>query len=428
MRSGSYDYLIVGSGAGGATLAKELVGKGKDVLVVEKGRREEKVGTFRDALRYYDATSLKIPRKSKEGVILWRTFMAGGSTVVSCGNATRCLVEELADLGITLDEEFAEAEREMHVSPIDERLLSEGSEKIRWAAKELGYSMELMPKFVDPAKCTKCGQCALGCASGAKWTALDYLEEAKQNGADILYDTTVEQVLVQNGKARGIRGVGSRGQVEILSGVVVLAAGGLGTPVILQQSGIQEAGRGLFSDLLVTTYGVTKGLNQMREPAMALVDHEFHQTKGFILSPYVNLTRMVRSMESGASGLALPTRRLIGIMTKIVDEPAGRVYADGTVSKPVTERDRMRLQEGSSIAAEILVRAGASRKSVVVSNPQGAHHGGTAAIGNIVDKDLQTKVDNLFVCDASALPVSPGLPPILTIVALAKRLARTLAA
>ena len=177
----------------------------------------------------------------------------------------------------------------MHVSPIDERLLSEGSEKIRWAAKELGYSMELMPKFVDPAKCTKCGQCALGCASGAKWTALDYLEEAKQNGADILYDTTVEQVLVQNGKARGIRGVGSRGQVEILSGVVVLAAGGLGTPVILQQSGIQEAGRGLFSDLLVTTYGVTKGLNQMREPAMALVDHEFHQTKGFILSPYVNL-------------------------------------------------------------------------------------------------------------------------------------------
>lgn len=216
--------------------------------------------------------------------------------------------------------------------------------------------------------------------------------------------------------------------MEILSGVVVLAAGGLGTPVILQQSGIQEAGRGLFIDLLVNTYGVTKGLNQMHEPSMALVDHEFHQAKGFILSPYVNLTRMVRSMESGASGLALPTRKLTGIMTKIVDEPAGRVYADGTVSKPVTERDRTRLQEGSSIATEILVRAGASRKSIVVSNPQGAHPGGTAAIGNVVDKDLQTKVDNLFVCDASALPVSPGLPPILTIVALAKRLAKTLAA
>jgi len=43
-----------------------------------------------------------------------------------------------------------------------------------------------------------------------------------------------------------------------------------------------------------------------------------------------------------------------------------------------------------------------------------------------VDKDLQTEVDNLFVCDGSVLPISPGMHPVLTIVALAKRLAKTL--
>lgn len=43
------------------------------------------------------------------------------------------------------------------------------------------------------------------------------------------------------------------------------------------------------------------------------------------------------------------------------------------------------------------------------------------------DRDLQTKVDNLFVCDSSVFPQAPGMPPILTIAALAKRLARTLA-
>jgi len=63
----------------------------------------------------------------------------------------------------------------------------------------------------------------------------------------------------------------------------------------------------------------------------------------------------------------------------------------------------------------------------VVSKVAGGHPGGTAAIGEIVDKDLQTEVNNLFACDASVLPTAPGLPPILTIVALAKRLAKQLA-
>lgn len=70
------------------------------MLVVEKGKPEAKLGTIQDTLRFFDANAVKIPRKSNEGVILWRALMAGGSTVVSCGNATRCLEKELADAGI----------------------------------------------------------------------------------------------------------------------------------------------------------------------------------------------------------------------------------------------------------------------------------------------------------------------------------------
>ena len=113
-------------------------------------------------------------------------------------------------------------------------------------------------------------------------------------------------------------------------------------------------------------------------------------------------------------------------MTKIADEPVGRVYPDGTVSKPVTKKDWARLREGSSIAKEILVKAGADSSSILTSAPQGAHPGGTAAVGKVVDENLQTRVENLFVCDASVLPTAPGIPPILTIAALAKRLATKL--
>ena len=429
MGSRHCEFLIAGSGAGGATLARELSKRGGDVVVVERGAYGQQLGNFRASLAFFDANRMtRVPRKSKEGVILWRTLMAGGSTVVSCGNATRCLEEELSRFGIALDSEFAEAEAEMHVAPIAESLLSEGSKAIRQASNELGYEMTPMPKFVDPEKCIQCGQCVFGCPRGAKWTALDYLDEATAGGVEVFWDTQVDSVVVENGTAHGVRATGPGGVVEIDADVTILAAGGLRSPVILQRSGIHEAGAGLFIDLLVNTYGVTDGLNLCGEPVMALVNHEFHRTKGFILSPYVSHARMVRFMELGAKGLALPDRRLMGIMTKTADDPAGQVYADATVSKPVTDNDWTRLREGAAIAEEILVKAGAHRESIVTSAPQGAHPGGTAAIGKVVDENLKTRVDNLFVCDGSVLPTAPGLPPILTIVALAKRLAGKLAA
>jgi choline dehydrogenase-like flavoprotein len=286
--------------------------------------------------------------------------------------------------------------------------------------------MGLMPKFIDPVECRRCGQCIMGCASSAKWTALEYLDEAEDSGADIVYETVVEHVLIENGKARGVSAVGPQGRIEVLADTVILAAGGLATPVILQQSGIKDAGSDLFVDLFVNTYGAAKGLDLAKEPEMTLVDIEFHEAKGFILSPMVYHSRRTRYLETGLKGLRLPDNRLIGMMTKIADEPAGRVHADGTISKPVTEKDRAGLREGSLISKEILVKAGADENSILVSKVQGAHPGGTAGIGRIVNTDLQTEVDNLFVCDASVFPTAPGLPPIVTIVALAKRLAKIL--
>jgi len=125
-------------------------------------------------------------------------------------------------------------------------------------------------------------------------------------------------------------------------------------------------------------------------------------------------------------GMLMPTDGMLGIMAKTKDDSAGRIYPDGSFSKTITADDRKRLNKGHEISKEILIKAGVDSKSVVAGKFGGGHPGGTAAIGEIVDQDLQTEVNNLFVCDASVLPKAPGLPPILTIVALAKRLAKTL--
>jgi len=427
MKSSKYEFIIVGAGAGGATVAKELTKMGKKVLILEQGKREKKVGGLMNSLRYFDHHKVTMwPKGSKEGTYLYRAIMAGGSTMVSCGNGMRCSEDALAAFGINLDREFSEAEKEMEIAPFNLKWLSKGSKNILEASKELGYKMEPMPKFMRYNKCRRCGTCYMGCHYGAKWTSLDYLDEAIKNGADVMYETLVYRVLTKNGKAAGVIGKCPGGKVEISSDVVILAAGGLATPVILQKTGIEDAGSNLFGDLIVNTYGVTKNISQLREPSMALVDTEFHKSKGFILSTWPQPSALYRFVEAGVKGAILPAARTLGIMTKSADDPIGRVYADGSFSKPVTENDRARLKEGSEIAKEILIKAGADGKSIVVGNPFGAHPGGTAAIGKILDKDLQTKIDNLYVCDASVFPTSLGAPPILTIAALGKRLAKAL--
>ncbi|NJE09811.1 FAD-dependent oxidoreductase [Thermococcus sp. MAR1] len=421
------EYLIVGSGAGGATLARELSNAGKEVLIVEAGRREERLGTLRDSFGYFDMTAYKTPSTSREGVILWRTIMAGGSTVVSCGNGTRCLQEDFKDLGIDLEIEFREAEEEMGIVPTPREVLSEASLNMLEASADLGYTMEPMPKFVDFSRCIRCGCCVFGCAQGAKWTALEYLNDALSHGTEVIYETTVEEVMIEDGKVAGVRGRGKNGYVEVWADHVILAAGALATPVILQNSGLECAGKGLFIDAFVNVYGRAEGMHQVMEPAMALVDHEFHDDGGFILSPYINASRTVRFMEAGRRGFMMPTDKLVGIMVKTSDDPSGRVYPSGKVSKAITRDDRKRIDDGVAVAKEILEGIGADPSSFVVSKPEGAHVGGTATIGTVVDGYLETRVRNLHVCDASVLPHSPGMPPILTIVALAKWLGKALA-
>ncbi|WP_225370029.1 GMC oxidoreductase [Methanobrevibacter arboriphilus] len=89
--------------------------------------------------------------------------------------------------------------------------------------------------------------------------------------------------------------------------------------------------------------------------------------------------------------------------------------------KENSEKDVRFIAEGSAVAGAILINSGVDPKSIISTNLRGAHPGGTAAIGEIVDLNLETKIKGLYVSDASVLPKAPGAPPILTILALSKK-------
>jgi len=91
---------------------------------------------------------------------------------------------------------------------------------------------------------------------------------------------------------------------------------------------------------------------------MAIVDHEFHKSEGFILSPFIHQSRPVRFIELGMKGMFMPKAGMLGIMAKTTDDSVGRIYPDGTFTKTITEEDRKRLEKGSEVSKEILVKAG----------------------------------------------------------------------
>jgi len=427
METLTYDVVIAGAGAGGATLARELSHRGKRVAVAERGQFEDKLGTVRSALNYFDLRGvMQQAPQSPEGVKLWRGLLAGGSTVITLGNATRCLEEDFRRAGIDLAEMFQEAEEDLGVKPLDDGYLSLGTQQVREAARSLGHEMSFMPKCIDQARCTQCGCCQLGCAHDAKWTAVRYLKEAQEAGAEIATGIQIDRVLVEQGRAVGLQGHKGNLEVSIRGDATILAAGGIGTAAILQRSGITEAGNGLFLDMLVNVYGVTKDSNMFNEPPMSLVNREYHNSDGFILSTYIPPGRTGYFLDLGPVGMTMPLKRMVGIMVKTRDDATGRVHADGSFSKPVTDADQKRLDTGAELAREILIKAGAEEKSIIVSGPSGAHPGGTATIGTVLNEHLETEVPGLYVCDASVLPRAPGMPPMLTVIALGKWLSREL--
>ncbi|HET6488399.1 MAG TPA: GMC oxidoreductase [Syntrophales bacterium] len=98
----------------------------------------------------------------------------------------------------------------------------------------------------------------------------------------------------------------------------------------------------------------------------------------------------------------------------------------GGVRKRLSAEDKKRLRHGIERAKGILRNAGA--RSIFTTWYIAAHPGGRVKIGDLVDSHLQTEIENLYVCDSSVIPAAWGLPPVFTILCLARRLAKRLSA
>jgi choline dehydrogenase-like flavoprotein len=389
--------IVVGSGAGGGTVANVLAKSGISVTIIEKGPSID----VKKAYMHYNIQNV--------GTEISNTVCLGGTTLVTLGNAARTFEELFKSLGIDLSQEFKEIERELYINTLPDSHFGNGTKKLMESAESIGFEMEKMPKFIDPSLCKPCGTCALGCPKDAKWTSMKYIAEATEYGAKIIENTPVTDIIVSDGKVKGVKSDDKIFEADI----VILAAGAIETPRLLQKIGI-NAGNNLFVDTFVTVGGMLKNIEFNKDLQM----NSIIKFDDFIMGPHFSeiLVNKLHKFKSRK-------KDVLGLMVMIKDEPSGKVTPNEVI-KFNTAEDLALLAEGSAIAGSILTEAGVNPKTLVSTHARGAHLGGTAAIGDVVDINLQTEIKGLYVADASVFPEAPGAPPVLTIIALAKRLAK----
>ena len=280
-----YDYIIVGTGPGGATVAREIAAAKKRTLMIEYGPRLNETGFMKvgRGKAFRDKNNRML--RSKEGVWIARARILGGSSYVAMGNAVTPPAGILREWGVDLSTELEWARKFLRVNPMPERFIGPATASINKGAASLGWEMKPTPKCVDFNKCQACGLCMFGCPRGAKWTSLEFVDEALKNGAQLLLNTEVTRVTHKNGRATGVMVLQGKESIDLRAHTVVVAAGGLATPIILQNSDISDAGKGLAIDVFQTTYGYSDFTGMKNEIILATYLEKLVEEKELFTAP-----------------------------------------------------------------------------------------------------------------------------------------------
>jgi choline dehydrogenase-like flavoprotein len=259
MKEVRYDVVIVGSGAGGGTVAAELAElcrEGKRVAVFEQGARirdAEFTGReieMADAL-YQDGGGF-LTAQGTMTLAFGRAY--GGSTVVYTGTSLIAPARVIGGWqvpGLTHADVEARSRKYMqqnHVHYLDDAAINDNNRLFVEGARRAGYHAEQFP--LNLKGCLGSSLCNLGCPNAAKQgTHRVQLPAAERAGVEVI---TRAEVLRIEGRALRVRvtepradekGAPSewqRGEYVVHADTIVLAGGSIGTSALLLRSGFQR--------------------------------------------------------------------------------------------------------------------------------------------------------------------------------------------
>ncbi len=484
----SSDYVVVGSGPGGAAAAVILARGGASVTIVEAGPWRDPddypstaYGGMRDLLDDFGATITR-------GRALWPIVQAkavGGTSTVNSAICVRTpgdIFEQWtaehgldgAALSETVWSHQDRLESELFVEETSEGSLGRSNELAILGGDNAGFGGHLMRRYVKD--CAGSGQCLQGCRGGQKQsTNLNYVPEVIERGGSVLSCAPVKRVVLEGKTAIGVRGhfvhpaTRKRGAPFFVRGTkgVVVAASATHSPALLQRSGIRSRalgaefrahpGTGIFGvydDPVDMNTGVTQGW----------ASTAFRETPGFKLETLSIPLELVASRLSGA-GLELMQRlseyRHIAMWCHAVRAESTGTVKNGFGDKPIVRytldrEDMERFRQGMLTLAKTHVAAGARavipgiygmpyqlkadeidqledapldprNYIAILSHLFGGCVMGSDPARSVTDENGRVRgYENLTVADASVIPTNLGVNPQHTIMALAGVFAESL--
>ena len=477
--------VIVGSGAGGATMAAELAGAGIDVVMVEEGGYHPTGSFTADSTRALRT----LYRDGGGGIAVGRPPVlfaegrcVGGSTVVNGGMAWRAspqVLDRWATRGVTgisereLEPYFARAEARLSVGLQDPETIGRDSQLLQAGAGAKGWA--IVPNRRNQLHCAGSNSCNSGCPTGAKRSMLvTSVPRALSRGARLFADCRVERVTRSDGAVTGVRGrfvrPGGRPgpRLTVRARAVIVAGGAVQTPALLARSGLGSAsgqlGRNLYlhPNAMVIAY-FDEDVTGWHGVHQAFQIREF-AAEGILLTannlPPPMLAGVMPAHGRELGELMAGYNRIVTAGCVVTASTAGRVRAvpglGPQVFYQISDHDAARVVRGVTLTAEVLFAAGARRVLLPFDGAPAVHSMdelrgllarpvakrslglftvhlmGTARMSDDPRRGVTSSVGEfhgvpgLFVTDASLFPGPIGINPMETIIALALRNAERL--
>ncbi|MEO7966446.1 MAG: GMC family oxidoreductase [Gemmatimonadaceae bacterium] len=492
------DAVVVGSGAGGAVAAARLAESGMQVVILESGPwvPSEDLNEDEERLTPMLFAEQGLRTTSDLAVSLLQGVGVGGGTrvnwMIMLRTPDHVLDEWQRSFGITgydsatLAAVFERIEAEVRAAPVPDEAHSPTNRIIIDGARALGWRASAA--LINARGCVRAGTCSLGCRYGAKQDALaTFLPRAFARGAHLYADVHVSHIEQMERASAGVRHPMKRvrgrlldpttgaalGKVTVRAPIVVLAAGAVETPALLQRSTLGGGGVGRYLRLHPTT--CVTGLYEREMypmagiPLSAMCD-EFI-TRGpngygyWIEAPaFSPVLAAVATSGFGATHRGLMQRlHQTATIISLVRDGADREMSNGEItlkcdgSPRIAYRlgpsDRKTLSASLEGAARLHFASGATEVRTLHTTPVvmhneselaalnhatygpnrislfSAHLNGTCrmgtnpAISGATPEGERHGIRGVYVCDGSLLPTAPGVNPQETIMALSSLIA-----